>query len=71
MYVSKLIGLASSRKEICNFALFYFVFEGKFQLQTPPGGFYSEGRFNGEFFASRSWGAYIWRGLFSEFYGRL
>ena len=34
------------------FALFYFVFEGKFQVQAPRG-------------------AYIWRGLFSEFYGTL
>ena len=32
------------------FALFYFVYEGNFQVQAP-------GR------------AYIWRGLFSEFYG--
>ena len=32
------------------FALFYFVFEGKFQVQVPGG-------------------AYIWRGLFSKFYG--
>ena len=35
----------------------------------PSGGVYSEGRFNGGFFALRFWGAYIWRGLFSEFYG--
>ena len=28
-----------------------------------------EGQFNGGFFASLVWGAYIWRGLFSEFYG--
>ena len=35
----------------------------------PPGGLYLEGRFNGGFFALRVWGAYIWRGLFSEFYG--
>ena len=27
-----------------------------------------EGRFNGGFFALRVWGAYIWRGLFSESY---
>ena len=32
------------------FALFYFVFEGNFQVPD-------------------RWGAYIWRGLFSEFYG--
>ena len=26
-------------------------------------------RFNGGFFTLRVWGAYTWRGLFSEFYG--
>ena len=31
-----------------------------------PGGLYSEGRFNGGFFALRIWGAYIWRGLYME-----
>ena len=57
------------------FALFYFVFDGNFQVQPPPrGGFYLEGRFNGGFLTLRVWGAYIWRGLymeglFSEFYG--
>ena len=30
-----------------------------------------EGRFNGGFFALPVWGAYIWSGLFSEFYGIL
>ena len=30
-----------------------------------------EGRFNGGFLALPVWGAYIWRGLFSEFYGIL
>ena len=50
------------------FALFYFVFEGNFP-KSPPGGLYLEGRFNGGFFALPVWGAYIWRGLFSEFYG--
>ena len=30
-----------------------------------------EGRFNGGFFAFTRLGAYIWRGLFSEFYGSL
>jgi len=56
------------------FALFYFVFEGKFQVQAPPGGLYSKGRFNGGFlrydFGGLIFGgAYTWRGLFSEFYG--
>ena len=39
------------------FALIYFVFEGNFQVQAPPGGWggglYLEGRFNGGFFALR------------------
>ena len=46
------------------FALFYFVFEGKFQVQAPPGGLYSEGRFNRGFFVLQFRGAYIWRGLY-------
>ena len=48
------------------FALFCFVFEGKFQVQAPPGGLYSEGRFYGGFFALRFWRAYIWRGFYME-----
>ena len=52
------------------FALFFlFVFEGNFQVQAPSGGIYLEGQFNGGLFALRVRGAYIWRGLFSEFYG--
>ena len=54
------------RSKFTVFALFYFVFEGKYK---PPGGLYLEGPFNGGFFASLVWGVYIWRGLFSEFYG--
>ena len=42
------------------FALFYFAFEGNFpSTSRPPGG--------GGIFG----GAYTWRGLFSEFYGRI
>ena len=57
---------------ITVFALFYFVFEGNFQVQA-PGGLYLEGRFNGGFFALPIWGlifegAYTRKGLFSEFY---
>ena len=55
-------------KKFTIFALFYFVFEGKFQVQASPGGG-GGGGFNGGFFALRFWGTYIWRGLFSEFYG--
>ena len=39
-----------ARRKFTVFSLFYFVFEGNFQVQAP-------GR------------AYIWRGLFLEFYG--
>ena len=55
--------------EFTVFALFYFVFEGNFQVQALGGGLYLEGRFNGGFFALRVCGAYTRRGLFSEFYG--
>ena len=48
------------------FALFYFVFEGKFQVQASRGGLYLEGQFNGGFFALRFWGAHIRRGLYME-----
>ena len=47
------------------FALFYFVFEGNFQLQA-PGGAYLEGRFITGFFALPVWRAYFWRGLYME-----
>ena len=47
------------------FALFYSVFEGKFQVQA-PGGLYLEGQFNGGFFALRVWGPYIWRNIYME-----
>ena len=56
------------------FALFYFVFERKFQVQAPRGAYIRRGDliegflrydFGGLIFG----GAYKWRGLFSEFYG--
>ena len=40
-----------------------------FQVQAPGVLNYLEGRFNGGFSALPVWGAYIWRGLFLEFYG--
>ena len=43
---------------------------GQIPSTSSLGGLYSEGRFNGGFFASRFWGAYTWRGLFSEIYGK-
>ena len=44
--------------------LFYFVFEGNFQVQAPGGGLYLEGRFNGGFFALRVWGGVIFGGAY-------
>ena len=53
-------------RKFTTFALFYFVFEGNFQVQAPKGLIYLEGRFNGWFFALPFWGTYIWRGLYTE-----
>ena len=64
--VSKSIGLTFGSK-FTVLALFYFVFEGNFPSTSPSWGLYLEERFNGGFFELTVWGAYIWRGLFSEF----
>ena len=58
------------------FALFYFVFEGKFQVQTPRGAYIwkgdlTEGFLRYDFGGLIFEGAYTWRGLFLEFYGIL
>ena len=53
------------RMKFIGFALFYFVFEGNFQVQSPSSS-YLEGEFNRGFFVLRVWGAYIWRGLCME-----
>ena len=46
------------------FALFYFLFEGIFQEQTPGrGGLYLQGRFNGGFFCVTSLGGLHLEGL--------
>ena len=63
-WVSLIVG-----SEFTVFALFYFIFEGKFPSTNLRRGLYLEGRLNGGFFALLDWGAYTWRGLFSEFYG--
>ena len=52
------------------FTLFYFAFEGNLPSTSAQGGLFLEGRFNGGFSVLPVWGTYIWRGLFSEFYGR-
>ena len=60
------------------FALFYFVFEGKFPGTSPPGAYTWRGdltkgflryRFGGPMVGGAYTMAYTWRGLFSEFYG--
>ena len=61
-----LLGLLIVGRIFTIFTLFYFALEGKFQVQAPRG-LYSEGRFNGGFFALRFWRA----STFSEFYGNL
>ena len=40
---SKSIGLACSGRKFTIFALFYFVFEGKFQVQAPRGAYIRRG----------------------------
>ena len=45
------------------FALFYFEFEGNFQVQV-PGGLYLDRRFNGGFFALRGFGGCIYGGAY-------
>ena len=51
------------------FALFYFVFEGNFPSTSPRVAYIWRGDLMAVFFALRVWGAYIWRGLFWEYYG--
>ena len=62
----KSIGLACSGKEIYHFCFVLLCIRGQIPSTSPPGGLFSEGRFNGGFFALRFWGAYIWRGLYME-----
>ena len=47
------------------FALFYFVFEGNFQVQAPGGIIFGRAIYGGSF-ALPVWGAYIWKGLSME-----
>ena len=71
--VSNQLGWLVVGRKLTIFALFYLVFEGKFQVQAPPGAFIGRGDltkgflrydFGGLIFG----GAYTWRGLFSQFY---
>ena len=61
-------------RKLTVFALFYFVFEGNFQVQAPRGAYIwrgdlTEGFLRYEFGGLIFGGAYTWMGLFSEFYG--
>ena len=42
-----------------HFCFVLLCIRGQIPSTSPPGGLYSEGRFNGGFFALRFWGAYI------------
>ena len=55
------VSLIAGRK-FTAFALFYFAFEGNFQVQT-PGSLYLEGRFNGGFFCVTGLGGLYLEGL--------
>ena len=61
--VSKSIGLACSGKVIYHFCFVLLCIQGQIPSTSPPGGLYSEGRFNGGFFAFRFRGAYHLEGL--------
>ena len=66
------IGLVCCGKEIYHFCFLLLCIRGQISSASPPGGLYSEGRFNGGFLRGGGLifgGAYSWRGLFWEFYG--
>ena len=48
------------------FTLFYFVFEGNFQVQAPRGAYIWRGDLTKGFLCYEFEGAYIWRGLYME-----
>ena len=52
-----------------QFLLCFTLYSRANSKYKPTGGLYSEGRFNRGFFVSRFSVAYVWRSLFSEFYG--
>ena len=63
-------------KKFTMSTLFYFVFDGRFQVQAPRGAYIrrgdlTEGFLRYDFGGLTFGGADTWRGLFSEFYGIL
>ena len=57
------------RSKFTILALFYFVFEGNFPSTSPRGAYVWRGDLTEGFLRYEFGVAYIWRGLFSEFYG--
>ena len=53
-------------RKIIVFTLFYFVFEGNFQVQAPRGAYIWRGDLTKGFLRYEFEGAYIWRGLYME-----
>ena len=61
-------------RKFTSFALFYFVLEGKFQVQARRGAYIQRGDLTEGFFCCDFGelifgGAYTWRNLYLEFYG--
>ena len=67
--VSNLIRLALYLEVNLPFLLYFLCIWGPFSKYKPLGSLYLEGQFNRGFFVLLVWGAFIWRGSFSEFYG--
>ena len=58
------LGLLAVGRKFTIFALFYFVFEGKFQVQVPPGAYIRRGDLTEGFFALRFWGGLLFGGAY-------
>ena len=59
-------------RKFAIFALFYFLFEGKFQVQAPWGAYIQWGDLTEGFLCYHFRGLILfWRGLFLEFYGMM
>ena len=58
--------LAYSEREFYHFCFVLLCIGGQIPSTIPLGGLYPDGRFKGEFFPLRFWGAYSWRGLYME-----
>ena len=54
------------RRKFTVFSLFYFLFEGNFQVQDPGGAYIWRGDLTEGFLRYEFGGAYIWRGLYME-----